>query len=71
MTLKEAEEQGYKYAFMSWQRGYVSRKISPEKNADKIKVYAAGGMRKGLLYYLSPSWRSTLYCHRVYLRKKK
>jgi hypothetical protein len=66
MTLKEAKEQGWKYAFTSWQRGYVTRK---PQNDEDIRVYAGGGCRRGLLYYLQPSGKSTQFCHRVYLMK--
>ena len=63
-TYKEAIALGYKYVFSSWAMGYVSRKTEIAEQ----KVYQAGGMRKGLVYVLGPSWESTRYCYRHYLR---
>lgn len=53
------------------QEGYLSRK---ELSADEFleqPVYIVGrGRRAGQVFILSPSWRSTRYCYRVYLRYK-
>lgn len=49
------------------QRGYVSRRATLRKKCDDRPVYAAGGSRKGQLYYLSPRYDTTRYCWRCYL----
>ena len=63
-TYKEAIALGYKYVFSSWALGYVSRKVKMTSQP----VHQAGGMRKGLVYVLGPSWVSSRYCRRHYLR---
>ena len=63
-TYGEAIALGYKYVFSSWARGYVSRKV---KLSSQL-VHQAGGKRKGLVYVLGPSWESSRYCYRHYLR---
>lgn len=65
MTLKEALLSGYKKADCTYQRGYVSRKV----NVDEQTVYTAGGSRKGEKYVLLPTWESSQYCIRQYLKK--
>ena len=66
MKYKEALEKGYIEAEQAWERGYVSRLV----NLEDQEVLTAGGTKKGRLYVLLPSWRSTQYCIRQYLRKK-
>ena len=63
-TYREAVALGYKYVFSSWTMGYVSREV----NLFEQPVHQAGGMRKGLVYVLGPSWASSRYSHRHYLR---
>ena len=63
-TYREAIALGYKYVFSSWTMGYVSRKTKVASQP----VYQAGGKRKGLFYVLGPSWKSSRYCYRHYLR---
>lgn len=65
MTYAEARQQGYKGVDTAWQRGYVSRKV----NTDNLPVQQAGGNRKGQLYVLVPSFKSSSYCIRQYLAK--
>ncbi|MCL1789831.1 MAG: hypothetical protein FWG40_00480 [Peptococcaceae bacterium] len=65
MTLQQAYAQGYTDADATRQRGYVSRKIDPLKQA----VQVAGGSRKGELYVLLPGWDTTTYCWRRYLTR--
>ena len=65
MTYKDAIRKGYRNADSRFHRGYVSRKIDPEKQ----EVKAAGGSRKGQLYVELPSWKSTRYFIRQYLTK--
>lgn len=62
-TLSEFVGAGYTEYFTSYQRGYVTRK--PRANSD-IQVLQG---RKGF-YYLAPSFKSTRYCVRVYLKKQ-
>lgn len=64
-TLAEAQAKGWSYAGWAWTRGYVSRK--GHRNANEIRTIPAGGSRKGLIYFLAPSWDSTQFCQRVYL----
>lgn len=66
MTYAEAKAAGYTDAEVSYQRGYVSRKCNPDEQI----VREAGGSKKGRLYVLLPSWISTRYCVRQYLRKE-
>ena len=63
-TYREAIALGYKYVFSSWAMGYVSRKTKLPSQ----QVHQAGGMRKGLVYVLGPSWKSSRYSYRHYLR---
>ena len=49
-----------------YQRGYVSRRA----NRLDQRVYVAGGTRRGELYYLAPTYASTQYCVRVYIRPR-
>ncbi len=63
-TLAEALSAGYTEVGTALMRGYVTRK---PRSLDAIDVHAAGGSRKGLLYYAAPNWGSTRYCVRVYL----
>lgn len=65
MTFAEALESGYKPADMQYTKGYVSRR----SDLAKQPVHVAGGSRKGELYILIPSFKSTRYCLRWYLRK--
>ena len=65
MTYGEALQAGYKDGETRWQHGYVSRRCDPMKQP----VLIAGGTRKGELYVLLPSWKSTTYCIRQYLIK--
>lgn len=67
MTYKEALEQGYENADWKWERRYISRCCDPGEQP----VWTAGGTRHGEKYVLLPSWRSTQYCVRQYLKKKK
>jgi len=66
-TLSEALAAGYVRGDMKYQRGYVSRRA----DIGKSPVHVAGGRRKGELYVLLPSWRSSIYCMRQYLYKKE
>lgn len=63
MNYLEARNKGYKLGDTAYQRGYVSRKAY----IDDLPVHKAGGRRKGQLYVLLPSYRSTQYCIRQYL----
>lgn len=64
-TVAEALAAGYHRIDTKFQRGYVSRR----SDINALPVHVAGGSRRGELYYLSPSWKSTTYCYRVYLAK--
>jgi len=55
-------DNGYTTSCTSYQRGYVTR-----KHRDISKVDVLQG-RDGI-YYLAPSFKSTIYCVRVYLKK--
>lgn len=63
-TYADYKAAGYTDADLQWTRGYVSRKC----NQDEQPVEVAGGRRKGDLYVLLPSWQSTTYCLRQYLK---
>lgn len=65
-TYADAIAQGYTDSAATYQRGYISRK-SIIANAP---IHVAGGSRKGQLYVLLPSRKSTQYCIRQYLIKK-
>ena len=66
-SLKDAIKYGYKPYELRTQKGYCTRK---ERDTDEIEVHFAEGNRKGEPYYLQPSFRSTRYCFRIYLRKE-
>ena len=65
MTYGEALNAGYRDGDVTFQRGYVSRRVSVLDQP----VKEAGGNRKGQLYVLLPNYRSTNYCYRQYLVK--
>ena len=67
MTLNEMIDNGYELADMQKTMGYVSRKC----DIGTQEVYMAGGSRKGEYYILEPSYSSSRYCYRHYLRKRK
>lgn len=57
----------YTFGDIRWQRGYVSRVTTCVGNNP---VYAVtSGKRKGQVFVLYPSYKSTRYCLRVYLTK--
>lgn len=63
-TYADALAAGWIKTDTAWERGYVSRKTDTRYAA----IQAAGGSRKGEYYVLLPSWRSSQYCVRQYLR---
>ena len=65
-TLAEARRDGWKEGEVMWARGYISRKT----NVENQPVLAAGGARKGRLYYEAPAWKSTNYYYRVYQERR-
>lgn len=65
MTYKEALEAGYKVYTIRWTAGYVSRKA----DTDTLPVEYAP--RKKMLYVDMPSWQSSRFCQRVYLKKEE
>lgn len=64
-TYEDFQKKGYKLGDMVWQRGYVSRKITP--NATRTVYKVTSGKRYGQLFILFPSFISTRYCRRIYL----
>ena len=66
-TAAEATAMGWEPYVERWCRGYVSRKSGPED----WEVVEAGGHRAGQLFYMNPSWESTMYCYRTYIRPGK
>lgn len=48
-----------------WAQGYLSRRVDPMRT----RVEVAHGRRKGELYVDVPSWESTQYHNREYLKK--
>lgn len=65
MTYIDAIKQGYCLSDITYQKGYVSRRV----NLYDQKVLIAGGRRQGQLYILAPCYHSTIYCLRYYLSK--
>jgi hypothetical protein len=63
-TYGDALAAGWVEADSKWERGYVSRKADEKR----CPVQIAGGHRLGDAYVLLPSFRSTQYCVRQYLR---
>jgi hypothetical protein len=61
-SLKSFLESGYVTSCTSYQRGYITRKHRDTDNVDVLQG------RNGI-YYLAPSFDSTRFCVRVYLRK--
>lgn len=66
-SLKDAIEEGYKRSDIRTQKGYCTRK---KRKLEEIEVFFASGNRKGQPYYFFPSFTSTRYCYRVYLKKE-
>lgn len=64
-TYYDAISAGYKDYDVRWQRGYVKRR---HWNLHDAPIHVAGGKRKGQLYVLMPSWKSSRYCYRLYLK---
>ena len=60
-TVKDLENAGWEEYRDAWTRGYVSRKTNIEDQPVKVSG-------RGEVYYISPSWRSTTYSVRVYMR---
>ncbi len=52
------------------QAGYLSRKLEGSEFLDQPVYIVEKGRRAGRVFILRPSWRSTRYCYRVYLRYK-
>ena len=67
-TYEDFQKQGYMFGDIVWQRGYVTRKPTP--NATKPVYKVTRGTRKGQLFILFPSYISTRYCKRIYLERK-
>ncbi len=64
-TYGEAIANGYITADHQYSRGYISRKT--DINNQPIKI--AGGKRKGDIYIDIPSYDSTRYHYRTYLKR--
>lgn len=65
-TLNDYLDNGYHLSSdMTYQRGYVPRGVDI---GDQI-VHEGKGARAGQLYILVPSYTSSRYCFRQYLRK--
>lgn len=62
MTYKEACEAGYRWYRVAWTRGYLSRKTD-------VLEQPVLENRFGEMYVETPSWKSTWYHHRYYIRK--
>lgn len=62
---QDAINSGYRPADATYQRGYISRRADPMQQP----VHVAGGHRKGQLYVLLPTNKSTQYCIRQYLKR--
>ena len=60
-TVKDLENAGWEEYRDAWTRGYLSRKTKIEDQPVKVSG-------RGEVYYVSPSWRSTTYSVRVYMR---
>ena len=66
-TAAEVEEMGWETYDSRWTKGYISRKSKPVD----WPICTAGGSRRGALFYRHPSWESTHYCYRTYIRPGK
>ena len=60
-------KNGYEFGDIRWQRGYLSRKTV--YSGDNPVYAVTSGKRKGQVFVLYPSYKSTRYCLRVYLTK--
>jgi hypothetical protein len=60
----DAKKAGWIETNTSLCRGYVSRKM----NTDNAPIHAAGGIRRGEYYVLLPSWQTSQFCIRQYLK---
>ena len=63
-TVKDLENAGWEEYRDAWTMGYVSRKTKIEDQPVKVSG-------RGEVYYVRPSWRSTTYSVRVYMRPQK
>ena len=61
LTVADLKAAGWEEYRTAWTRGYVSRR----SEAGTRPVMLSG---RGEVYYLSPSWQSSMFCHRVYMR---
>ena len=66
-TYGEAKSAGWIETDSTWTRGYMSRKF----NTEDSPIQEAGGSRSGQFFVLLPSWGSTKYCIRQYIRAPK
>lgn len=65
MTYRDALNAGYRNADVTYELGYVSRRL----DTDTAPVLKAGGSRKGQLYVLLPCRHSSRFCFRQYLTR--
>ena len=61
ITVADLKAAGWKEYRTAWTRGYISRKT----DIDRQPVNISG---TGEVYFLAPSWESTAYYLRVYMR---
>lgn len=61
LTVADLKAAGWREYRTAWTRGYVSRR----SEAGTRPVMLSG---RGEVFFLSPSWESSQFCHRVYMR---
>lgn len=61
LTVADLKAAGWREYRRAWTRGYISRKT--DINSQPVDISGTGEV-----YYLAPSWESTSYHHRVYMR---
>lgn len=61
ITVADLKAAGWREYRTAWTRGYISRKT--DVSHQNVDISGTGEV-----YYLAPSWESTSYHHRVYMR---
>lgn len=61
LTVADLKAAGWREYRRAWTRGYLSRKTDVSRQSVDISG-------TGEVYYLAPSWESTSYHYRVYIR---
>lgn len=65
-----AEEYAKKHGGRFWESTPEGNFLHFRKDPEDLKLYAAGGNRRGMIYALAPAYNTTRYCLRFYLERE-